>query len=94
MNAEDYEYSDLKDIRKETTIGFNVTLYPNVVYSQRDDKNDKIYDDGRLQKGTGITIRSNLQLGYVDENRVIRATIGEGVRNFLISRKVEDLRVI
>jgi len=74
LNAEDYEYSDLKDIRKETTIGFNVTLYPNVVYSQRDDKNDKIYNGGISQKGTGITISSNLQLGYVDENRTIKAT--------------------
>ena len=35
LNAEDYECSDLKDIRKETTIGFNVVVYPDVSYSQR-----------------------------------------------------------
>ena len=79
MNAKDYEYEDLKDIRKETTIGFNVTIYPNTVYNARDNAGAVIFDQGQRIKQVGTTISSGIQFGYVNENRDIKATIGNGV---------------
>ncbi|MGF6907695.1 hemagglutinin repeat-containing protein [Fusobacterium sp. PH5-44] len=79
LNAKDYEFTDLKDIRKETSIGFNVTIYPNTVYNARDGKGDVIFNGGQRIKQEGVTISSGLQFGYVNENRDIKATIGNGV---------------
>ncbi|MGF6907853.1 hypothetical protein, partial [Fusobacterium sp. PH5-44] len=46
LNAKDYEYEDLKDIRKETTIGLNFTIYPNTGYNARDGKGKVIFNGG------------------------------------------------
>ena len=71
----------MEDIRKETTIGFNVTIYPNTVYNARDGKGDVIFDRGQRIKQEGVTISSGLQFGYVNENR--------DIRGFLIRRNAK-----
>ncbi|MGF6907805.1 hypothetical protein, partial [Fusobacterium sp. PH5-44] len=49
-----------KDIRKEISIGFNVTIYPNTVYNARDGKGDVIFNSGQRIRQEGITISSGL----------------------------------
>jgi len=79
LNAKDYEYQDLKDIRKETNIGLNVTVYPNTHYNARDNAGHEIFNEGQRINKTGVTISSGIQFGYINETRDIKATIGSGV---------------
>ncbi|MGF7045378.1 hypothetical protein M2142_002376 [Fusobacterium sp. PH5-29] len=49
------------------------------MYNARDGKGDVIFNGGQRIKQEGVTISSGLQFGYVNENRDIKATIGNGV---------------
>ena len=79
LNLGGYEHEDLKDIDKSRTVGINVTVYPNVSYSQRDTNGNQVYIDGSNPKKTGTAIKTGFTYGETDKTREILATVGAGV---------------
>ena len=79
LNSGGYEHEDLKDIDKSRTAGINVTVYPNVSYSQRDKNGNQVYIDGSNPKRTGVAVKTGLTYGETDKTREILATVGAGV---------------
>ena len=79
LNSGGYEHEDLKDIDKSRTAGINVTVYPNVSYSQRDKNGNQVYIDGQNPKKTGTAIKTGFTYGETDKTREILATVGAGV---------------
>nr|WP_232053236.1 hemagglutinin repeat-containing protein [Leptotrichia trevisanii] len=79
LNSGGYEHEDLKDIDKSRTVGINVTVYPNVSYSQRDRNGNQVYMDGSNPKKTGTAVKTGLTYGETDKTREILATVGAGV---------------
>ena len=79
LNSNGYEHEDLKDIDKSRTVGINVTVYPNVSYSQRDKNGNQVYVDGSNPKKTGTAVKTGLTYGETDRTREILATVGAGV---------------
>jgi len=79
LNSNGYEHEDLKDIDKSRTVGINVTVYPNVSYSQRDKNGNQVYVDGSNPKKTGTVVKTGLTYGETDRTREILATVGAGV---------------
>ena len=79
LNSGGYEHEDLKDIDKSRTVGINVTVYPNVSYSQRDKNGNQVYVDGSNPKKTGTAVKTGLTYGETDRTREILATVGAGM---------------
>lgn len=79
LSSNGYEHEDLKDIDKSRTVGINVTVYPNVSYSQRDRNGNQVYVDGSNPKKTGTAVKTGLTYGETDRTREILATVGAGV---------------
>jgi putative uncharacterized protein (fragment) len=79
LNSNGYEHEDLKDIDKSRTVGINVTVYPNVSYSQRDRNGNQVYVDGSNPKKTGTAVKTGFTYGETDKTREILATVGAGV---------------
>ena len=79
LSSNGYEHEDLKDIDKSRTVGINVTVYPNVSYSQRDKNGNQVYVDGSNPKKTGMAVKTGLTYGETDRTREILATVGAGL---------------
>ena len=79
LSSNGYEHEDLKDIDKSRTVGINVTVYPNVSYSQRDRNGNQVYVDGSNPKKTGMAVKTGLTYGETDRTREILATVGAGL---------------
>ena len=79
LESKGYEKQDLEDVDKSRTIGFNVTVYPNVSYSQRDSEGNKVYVNGSNPKETGMAFKTGITYADTDRTREILATVGAGV---------------
>ena len=62
-------------------IGFNVTIYPNTTYSQRDKNGNQIYVNGSNPKGGGVAVKTGVSYGETDKIREILTIVGAGVRS-------------
>ena len=80
LNTGGYSKEDLHDVNKTRNVGVNVTVYPNVSYSQRDKNGNQVYINGSNPKKTGVAIKTGLIYGETDKTREVFTTIGEGVK--------------
>lgn len=86
LNSQGYEKEDFKDIDKSNKIGINVTVYPNVSYTQRDASGNRIYVNGINPKRTGIAVKTGVSYADTDRTRD-----SEGKLNILKNAEAESV---
>ena len=80
MNGQGYEKQDLHDIDKSRKVGVNVTVYPNVTYTKRDEKGNAIYIDGRKENEQGAVYKVGVNYAETDKARDVLSTVGSNVQ--------------
>ena len=80
LNGQGYEKQDLHDIDKSRKVGVNVTVYPNVTYTKRDEKGKAIYTDGRKENEQGAVYKVGVNYAETDKARDVLSTVGSNVQ--------------
>ncbi|BBM36903.1 hypothetical protein [Pseudoleptotrichia goodfellowii] len=80
LNGQGYEKQDLHDIDKSRKVGVNVTVYPNVTYTKRDEKGNAIYIDGRKENEQGAVYKVGVNYAEMDKARDVLSTVGSNVQ--------------